>query len=129
MCSDGYGTFVSNEQAHPPKCSQTKLPPLRRKILQELYRRDEVRDACYNGGRVDVPRSLGEVEISEHYSGVWRAWHMTPARNSAMTSLHEIFQVDEGVVRLEPTLYVDCNAESMKLHTACLFEKSKLTPV
>jgi hypothetical protein len=76
-----------------------------------------------------IKDQAGEVEISEPYSGVWRAWHMTPARNSAMTSYHDIFQVDEGVVEFEQTVYVECNAESMKLHTVCLFDKSKLAPV
>jgi len=76
--------------------------------------------ACF----IEGPPS--EIEISPHYTEIWRSWNMNPIRLAGMISWEKLFDVEDGVVRHEGTVYIESGSNSLQLSAVCIFDKSKL---
>ncbi|QTB44313.1 hypothetical protein J3J51_00245 [Burkholderia pseudomallei] len=68
-----------------------------------------------------------EIEFSDHFQQKHLDWHN--ARHTGMFTFEQIFDVQAGIVRHVPHLFIECGDESIEFHSACIFDKSRVSPV
>lgn len=67
-----------------------------------------------------------EIEFSDHFQQKHLDWHN--ARHTGMSTFEQIFDVEAGIVRHVPHLFIECGDESIEFHGSCVFDKSRLSP-
>ncbi|WP_157633089.1 HEPN domain-containing protein [Burkholderia ubonensis] len=67
-----------------------------------------------------------EIEFSDHFQQKHLDWQN--ARHTGMSTFEQIFDVEAGIVRHVPHLFIECGDESIEFHGAYVFDKSRLSP-
>ncbi|WP_175772015.1 HEPN domain-containing protein [Paraburkholderia phenazinium] len=66
-----------------------------------------------------------QIEFSDHFQQKHLDWHN--ARHRGVFTSEQIFDVNTGVVRNVPHLFIECGDESLEFHGAFIFDRSRLS--